>query len=216
MSLHQTARASARAVVAAPDPMSFHTIPGPALLSAGALIVLLLAATVIDVRKRRIPNALVASGTLIALAVHAIAPAGDGLFAWPWGSIGVVQSLLGFAAGLALFMPLHLLRALGAGDVKLLAMVGAWLGAPLLVGAAVLTLLAGGVMALFVMVFSRTSRQVLGSVRFMLTTALIGAQTGRLAALDAPVASSVRLPYALAILAGTAAQLAWQLAQASF
>jgi prepilin peptidase CpaA len=196
--------------------MSFHTIPGPALLSAGALIVLLLAATVIDVRTRRIPNALVASGTLIALAVHAIAPAGDGLFAWPWGSIGVVQSLLGFAAGLALFMPLHLLRALGAGDVKLLAMVGAWLGAPLLVGAAVLTLLAGGVMALFVMVFSRTSRQVLGNVRFMLTTALIGAQTGRLAALDAPVASSVRLPYALAILAGTAAQLGWQLAQASF
>jgi prepilin peptidase CpaA len=196
--------------------MSFPTIPGPALLSAGALIALLLAATVIDVRTRRIPNALVASGTLIALAVHAIAPAGDGLFAWPWGSIGVVQSLLGVAAGLALFMPLHLLRALGAGDVKLLAMVGAWLGAPLLVGATVLTLLAGGAMALFVMVFSRTSRQVLGNVRFMLTTALIGAQTGRLAALDAPVASSVRLPYALAILAGTAAQLAWQLAQASF
>ena len=214
MSLHQTARASARAPVSTPDPMSFPTIPGPALLSAGALIALLLAATVIDVRTRRIPNALVASGTLIALAVHAIAPAGDGLFAWPWGSIGVVQSLLGVAAGLALFMPLHLLRALGAGDVKLLAMVGAWLGAPLLVGATVLTLLAGGAMALFVMVFSRTSRQVLGNVRFMLTTALIGAQTGRLAALEAPLASSVRLPYALAILAGTGAQLAWQLAQA--
>jgi hypothetical protein len=43
---------------------------------------------------------------------------------------------------------------------------------------------------------------------------LIGAQTGRLAALEAPVASSARLPYALAILAGTAAQLVWQLAQA--
>ena len=56
--------------------MSFHTMHWPALLSAGALIVLLLAATVIDVRTRRIPNALVASGTLIALAVHAIAPAG--------------------------------------------------------------------------------------------------------------------------------------------
>ena len=193
--------------------MSFHTIHGPALLCAGALIALLLAATVIDVRTRRIPNALVASGTLIALAVHAIAPAGDGLFASPWGSIGVVQSLLGVGAGLALFMPLHLLRALGAGDVKLLAMVGAWLGAPLLVGATVLTLLAGGAMALFVMVLSRTSRQVLGNVRFMLTTALIGAQTGRLAALEAPVASSARLPYALAILVGTDAQLAWQLAQ---
>ena len=86
--------------------MSFHTMHGPAFLSAAALIVLLLAATVIDVRTRRIPNALVASGTLIALAVHGTAPAGDGLFAWPWGSIGVVQSLLGVGAGLALFMPL--------------------------------------------------------------------------------------------------------------
>ena len=84
----------------------------------------------------------------------------------------------------------------------------------LLMGATLLTLLAGGAMALFVMVLSRTSRQVLGNVRLMLTTALIGAQTGRLAALEAPVASSARLPYALAILAGTAAQLAWQLAQA--
>jgi prepilin peptidase CpaA len=194
--------------------MSFDTTHGPALLSAGALIALLLAATVIDVRTRRIPNALVASGTLIALAVHAIAPAGDGLFASPWGSIGVVQSLLGVCAGLALFLPLYLLRALGAGDVKLLAMVGAWLGAPLLGGATVLTLLAGGAMALFVMVFSRTSRQVLGNVRFMLTTAVIGAQTGRLAPLEAPGASSARLPYALAILPGTAAQLVWQLAQA--
>ena len=94
-------------------------------------------------------------------------------------------------------------------------MVGAWLGAPLLIGAAVLTLLAGGVMALLVMAFSRTSRQVLANVRFMLTTALIGAQSGRLAGLDAPAPGSVRLPYAVAILVGTVAQLAWQLAQAS-
>jgi len=195
--------------------MSFHSMPVQALLSAGALIVLLLAATVMDMRTRRIPNALVVSGMVIALVAQAVAPAGEGLFASPWGSIGVVQSLLGLAAGLALFMPLHLFRALGAGDVKLMGMVGAWLGAPLLIGAAALTLLAGGVMALLVMLFSRTSRQVLANVRFMLTTALIGAQSGRLAGLDAPAPGSVRLPYAVAILVGTVAQLAWQLAQAS-
>ena len=186
----------------------------PALVSAAALLALLLAATVIDVRTRRIPNVLVASGMLIGFAVHAITPAGEGLFAATWGSLGVLQSLLGWGAGLALFLPLHLLRALGAGDVKLLAMVGAWLGAPLLIGATLLTLLAGGAMALSVMLLSRTSRQVLGNVRFMLTTALIGAQSGHLAAVEAPAASSARLPYALAILVGTAAQLAWQLAQA--
>ena len=194
--------------------MSFHTMPVQALLCAGALIVLLLAATFMDMRTRRIPNAIVASGMLTALALHAVAPAGEGLFAWPWGGMGVLQSLLGLGSGLALFMPLHLIRALGAGDVKLLGMVGAWLGAPLVIGAAVLTLLAGGVMALLVMAFSGTTRQVLANVRFMLTTALIGVQSGRLAGLDAPSAGSVRLPYAVAILAGTVGQLAWQLAQA--
>ena len=123
-------------------------------------------------------------------------------------------ALLGLAAGLALFMPLHLLRAVGAGDVKLLAMVGVWLGPWLLLGATLLTLLAGGLLAVVVMLATRSSRQVLGNVRTMLTTTLIGVHAGRLAALDAPTPSAVRLPYALAIAAGTLAQVGWLLAHA--
>ena len=187
----------------------------PALFCAAALLALLAAATAIDVRTRRIPNALVAGGMLMGLAIHAIAPSGEGLYASPWGSIGVVQSLLGLGAGLAVFLPLYVLRALGAGDVKLLAMVGAWLGPQLLLGAALLTLLAGGAMALTVMLMSRTSREVLGNVRFILMTALIGAQSGRPAGLETVATGGPRLPYAMAIFAGTAAQLAWQLAPAS-
>lgn len=188
-------------------------MPAPDLLCTAALAAWLLMAAWIDLRTRRIPNALVASGMLCGLAVQALAPAGTGLFAYQWGGLGALQALLGLAAGLALFMPLYLLRAVGAGDVKLLAMVGVWLGPRLLFSTTLMILLAGGLLALIVMLASRSSRQVLGNVRFMLTTTLIGAQTGKLAALDAPAASGARLPYALAIAVGTLAQVGWMLAQ---
>jgi prepilin peptidase CpaA len=188
-------------------------MPSPDTLCAAALAAFLVIAVWFDVRERRIPNTLVANSILWGLAVQALAPSGDGLFAFWWGGLGASQALLGLAAGLALFMPLHLLRAVGAGDVKLLAMVGVWLGPKLLLGAALLTLLAGGLMAVVVMLASRASRQVLTNVRAMLMTALLGVQAGRLAPLDAPVSSSMRLPYALAIAVGTLAQVGWALAQ---
>lgn len=191
-------------------------MPAPELVCAAALSAWLLLAAWIDLRTRRIPNWLVASGMLAGLLLQAIAPAGAGLFAYLWGGMGALQALLGLGAGLALFMPLYLLRAFGAGDVKLLAMVGVWMGPKLLFSTALLILLTGGVLALIVMLASRSSRQVLANVRFMLTTTLIGAQTGKLAALEAPVAGTARLPYAMAITVGTLAQIGWMLAQSHF
>ena len=187
-------------------------MPAPELLCAAAMATWLLMAAWIDLYTRRIPNWLVASGMLVGLALHTMAPAGAGLFAYQWGGMGAPQALLGLAAGLALFLPLYLLRALGAGDVKLLAMVGAWMGPQLLFSTTLLILLAGGLLALTVMLVSRSSRQVLANVRFMLTTTLIGAQTGKLTALEAPATASARLPYAMAICVGTLVQLGWMLA----
>ena len=187
----------------------------PSILCTATLAAWLLVAVLLDVRERRIPNWLVAGGMLCGLAVQALAPRGDGLFASAaWGSIGLAQSLLGLGAGLALFMPFYLLRAMGAGDVKLLAMVGVWLGPKLLLGATLLTLLAGGVLAVVLMLATRSSRQVLANVRCILTTSLIGAQAGRLAPFDAPAPGGARLPYGLAIATGTLAEVGWLLAQA--
>ena len=187
-------------------------MPSPDILCAVALAAWLLVAVWFDVRQRRIPNLLVANGIVWGLALQTFVPHGAGLFEFWWGSVGPWQALLGLGAGLALFMPLYLMRAVGAGDVKLLAMVGVWLGPQLLLGATLLTLLAGGVMAIVVMLASRSSRQVLTNVRVMLTTTLVGAQTGTLAPLDAPASGSARLPYALPIAVGTLAQVGWQLA----
>lgn len=186
-------------------------MPSPDILCTLALAAWLAVAVWFDLRQRRVPNMLVANGIVWGMALQTLAPHGGGLFEFWWGGIGAWQALLGLGAGLAMFMPLYLLRAIGAGDVKLLAMVGVWLGPQLLLGATLLTLLAGGVLAVVVMLASRSSRQVLTNVRVMLTTTLVGVQAGKLAPLDAPPPGSVRLPYALPIAVGALAQVVWQL-----
>jgi prepilin peptidase CpaA len=61
-----------------------------------------------------------------------------------------MSALAGFTLGLVLLLPGHLIGATGAGDVKLFAALGAWLG-PAGIGMAFLyTALAGGVLAVIV------------------------------------------------------------------
>src|SRR5688500_1390477 len=107
----------------------------------GVLMGLLLIAAVIDVRTSRIPNWLVFGGALYALIYNAISP----LYA---RDIGILFALGGLAVGLAALLPAYLFRVMGAGDVKLMAMVGAFIGTSATVGAVLSTLIAGGVLAI--------------------------------------------------------------------
>lgn len=183
----------------------------PDLLCALTLAALMLAAVATDIRARRIPNLLTGAGIVVGLLLQALLPRGNGLFDFSWGSLGLLPALAGLGVGFALFLPLHLLRVLGAGDVKLLAMAGVWLGPKLVLGAALLALVAGGALALATMFASGTTRRVLLNVRVMLTTAVVGAHAGRLSAFDSAMTTGVRMPYAIAIAAGTLAQVGWQL-----
>jgi prepilin peptidase CpaA len=126
-------------------------------------------ATVVDIRTRRIPNELTATMAGIGIGLSA---AGISGVPW-WGSI------LGFVVGLALMMPGHLLGATGAGDVKLMAAVGAIVGPGLVVSAFLFTAVAGGVLA--VIVAARRRR---------LTATLAG--TGRLVAGSADTRALLR------------------------
>ena len=104
-------------------------------LAAGALL-----ATIIDIRSRRIPNALTASMTGVGLGL-----ALSGL-----SGVSPAASLAGLVVGLMLMMPGHMMGATGAGDVKLMAAVGAILGIQLVVTAFLFTAIAGGVLAVAV------------------------------------------------------------------
>ncbi|MDQ3349266.1 MAG: A24 family peptidase [Acidobacteriota bacterium] len=109
-------------------------------LAAGALL-----ATIIDIRSRRIPNALTASMTGVGLGL-----ALSGL-----SGVSPAASLAGLIVGLMLMMPGHMMGATGAGDVKLMAAVGAILGIQLVVTAFLFTAIAGGVLAVAVAVRRR-------------------------------------------------------------
>src|SRR5687767_15970758 len=89
------------------------------MLAGAAFTFLLVGACVSDLRSRRIPNVVVA-----ALALSGIGYA----FATMTPQAALVHALGGSAVGLALWLPFWLVRVLGAGDVKLVAASGAWLG----------------------------------------------------------------------------------------
>src|ERR1017187_945375 len=94
--------------------MNLFTLP-PRIVEV-ALLVVLLAAAVFDVRYRRIPNWLTVGGVVLALAMNAVrAP--------PLAGVGFALAGLGVAFGI--YLLLYALRAMGAGDVKLMAAVGA-------------------------------------------------------------------------------------------
>eukprot|EP01032_Pedospumella_encystans_P026765 gene26765-30247_t len=97
------------------------------LLPLLLLLGLLTTAVWHDIKARRIPNALVLPGALAGLALQGLLPAGGGFYTTPFGALGLLLGLAGMALGLALLLPMYMLGTMGAGDVKLLAMAGAFM-----------------------------------------------------------------------------------------
>ncbi len=146
-----------------------------------------------DVRTRRIPNLLTGPALLLGIAVNAV---------WHGGA-GALNGLEGMAVAGALLLPGWLLGWMGAGDVKLVAAVGAWLGFPLGVFAALASLMAGGVIALIVAARKGVLKRSLWGA------AMLGSwvTTGPLQSAPPPVTSGVRFPFACAVLAGSVTAL---------
>lgn len=91
-------------------------------------------AAVVDMRSRRIPNLITFPAMAVLLALH-------GAFS---GLPGLTESALGLCGGFIVFLIPHAFKVLGAGDVKLMAMVGAGLGSQALLTAVLFTSVAGG------------------------------------------------------------------------
>lgn len=157
---------------------------------AGALVVAG-GACVTDVRASRIPNTLTLLGVVTGLVAHAVLPAG----------LGVGAALAGAAAGLLVFLPFFVLGGMGGGDVKLMAAVGAWLGWPAILTAALTIAIVGGVVALAVAISRGYLRQALGNLlalaRFWIVAGVRPEPSLTLAEGRGP-----RLPYAVPVLLG--------------
>ena len=125
-----------------------------------ALLALVIAAAIYDIRFRRIPNWLTVSGVLIGLGLNTFLYEG-----WP----GLRFSLLGLAAGFGVYFFLYALRAMGAGDVKLMAGVGALVGWENWFGIFVVTAIIGGIMALLLVVMRGRLKKTMWNVGFILS-----------------------------------------------
>jgi prepilin peptidase CpaA len=113
------------------------TISNPAF---AALAIGVTLASAIDIRTRRIPNVLTA---VMSAAGIALAATGTSGMSVGWAAVGMV-------VGLLVMMPGYALGATGAGDVKLMAAVGAIVGPGLVVNAFLFTAVTGGILALTV------------------------------------------------------------------
>lgn len=161
----------------------------------GAVIAGLLGAW-FDVSSARIPNWLTYSAILVALMIR---------FCF-LGPEGFYEGLLGLLFCGGAFFLLFVIHAMGGGDVKLMAAIGAWVGSRNAGIALIVCALAGGLIALgYVVVLKRyrTTFSNIGSlIRFHATNGLRENPKLNLSAAD-----SVRMPYGLAIAAGAVGTL---------
>lgn len=128
-------------------------------LATGLLLAFVLVAVVTDIRQHTIYNATTYPGILLAIALHgtaALLGAGDPAKGWPtWvGTIPLDDCLLGLAAcGGCMLLCYVVFSGLGGGDVKLIAMAGAFLGLEQGILTMLWTFVLGGAMALVVVIW---------------------------------------------------------------
>ena len=161
------------------------------LISALVSVVpLLLIIAYNDVRYRRIPNPY----------VLAILVCGFGLNATFGGMHGVVSSIGGLALAFGLMFLMHLVGAMGAGDVKLFGAVGAVIGLHLVLPTFIVVVLTGGVLAVVFSIYSGTMQTTMWRVLNILMGIMPGARIPRY---EIPADRRLTIPYGVAISVGS-------------
>ncbi len=159
------------------------------------LAAVLVLAAAFDIRRGRIPNRLTYPAILGALAMHAVYGG--------WG--GFIFGLEGLGVGFAPLILFYAAGRTGAGDVKLMAAVGAFLGPVGALWAFLLTAIAGGVYAVALSAsrgrFLETLKNTARSVRTLIFTGRF-AERGK-----AGEGAGLKLHYGAAIAAGTLVSL---------
>ena len=165
------------------------------------LVCLVAQAAITDLAVRKIPNVLILSGLLLALILH--------LLGGPrWAPVS--HWLAGSLAGFFLFLPLYMARGMAAGDVKLMAMVGAFTGPMAALQIAVAACLTGGVMALAMLLWSGRWREGWRNLAAICKPLLLRLAGVPLVPVALPPGASVGgMPYGLAIALGTMGFVVW-------
>lgn len=150
------------------------TPPGALLISRLVLGALLIVLFMIDLEHQILPNVVTLPGIVVGFLLSFIGPPGP------------VSSLIGLALGAGVLYAIsagyYLVRreeGMGMGDVKMLAMIGAFLGWPAVLVTLVLSSLAGAVIGVALIMFTRADmRHAMPFGTFLALAALIAMLAG--------------------------------------
>lgn len=162
-------------------------------------LLLLFIATIWDIYKHIIPNAICLAILFCGIAFQ--------VFVFGW--VGIIYGISGLLFGFFLFIPFYIAGGMAAGDVKLMAAIGTILGPEIALLAACLSLIAGSFLALILVLLKGNLLILLQRYFRILKTFLKTLQL----VYEKPKpdeAAALRFPYTLAISAGTLIALAHQ------
>jgi len=155
-------------------------------------LTLALVGAIIDIQQHRIPNWLTYPGMVLGFGLRTV------LFGWK----GLLGGVGGWLLGGAIMFLFYVVRAMGAGDVKLMAAIGALVGPSELTTVLLATGIFGGLLAIAYAIYRGRMVSTLKNVGAVLRFhAWAGAQAHPELNLDNP--SALRMPYGLAIALGT-------------
>jgi prepilin peptidase CpaA len=160
------------------------------VISAAFLVPLAFIISYYDICYRRIPNPFVLATLLVGFFVNVA-------FA---GLNGALASLGGCALGFFLMFVLHIFGAMGAGDVKLFAAIGAVAGANLVVPMFIVVTLTGGLLGVVSMLRAGQVRTTMLRVLYIVIGLLPGQRVPRFAV---PTDRKLTIPYGVAITFGS-------------
>jgi prepilin peptidase CpaA len=154
-------------------------------------VICVLTAAIIDVITHKIPNWVTFPSVMLGMLVNCYLE----------GLQGLVFSILGLVTGFLLLFVVYLLGGMGAGDVKLLCAVGALLGPKLVFCTFIWMALAGGTLAIALIIYKKAFSQTLSNLKTLLLGWILRAPNED-ANLTIRNQSLIKLPYGVAIAAG--------------
>lgn len=117
------------------------------MLLDGILILVLITCFITDLKYQKIYNKIIFPSLFAAIILNI----------WFSGSTGLKLSLLGFVTGLCILLIPYFLGGIGAGDVKLLSLIGAVKGSVFVLNTAIYMALIGGTIAILVIIFQKNT-----------------------------------------------------------
>ena len=164
------------------------------------LLIIIFSAVITDVVSNKIPNILVVFGIVLAFYFQVFHVSGYGFFVW----------LTGLLTGFAIFLPFYFVRGMAAGDVKLMATVGAFVGWGMTLKIALLTCVFGGIIGIVYILIKGRLIQAFRNIGLILMPVFMRSIGVSMELTDISRQSVGHMPYAVAIALGTLTALYMQ------